>query len=197
MTIHGEQNENLTLHSLEPGEDNPLEHEPTYNPLRYCYLMTAIIKDDEYQIAVKFRLQEHHKTTPINFTDPKTNQPHTIDFFPQPPENALEPTRDGPNPNLDSSYQIGENTYYLVPIVYRCKHIKSGHLLSREAANKLLLPDILTTAILTYRDKITNDPEAPAILEEFLDMWDPHNPAAHLNERDWYDKELEDEEDWI
>ena len=197
MTIHGEHNEDLTLHGLEPGEDNPLEHEPTYNPLRYCYPMIATIDGDEYQIAVKFQLQEHHETTPIDFIDPATGKPHTIDFFPKMPDIAIEPEWDGPNPHLESGYQIGENPYYLVPTVHRCKHITSGHLLTREAANKLLLPEILTTAILAYRDQVNEDPEAPAHLGELLDMWDPCNQAQHVEDDDWYDDEYEDEEDWI
>ena len=65
-----------------------------------------------------------------------------------------------------------------------------------EAANKLLLPDILTTAILAYRDQVIEDPEAPAHLGELLDMWDPCSPSAHIEEDDWYDEEFENENDW-
>lgn len=173
MTLHDPYNEDLSLQGLEPGEDNPLDHEPTYNPLRHCYPMTANVDDIEYEIAVKFQLQMHGETTPIDFINPRTSKPHSINFFPKIPEIALEPKWDGPQPNLTGGYQIGESSYYLVPTVCRCKHIEEDRLLTREAAIHLISPEVLQAAILTYRNKIEEDPDAPAILHELLNMWDP------------------------
>lgn len=188
MTTHSD----INLHDLEPGEYNPLEHEPTYNPLRHCYLMVATVDDIEYELAVKFQLQMHGETTPIDFIDPKTSKPHSVNFFPKLPEIALEPEPDRDEPNLDGLYQIGEAPYYLVPTVHRCKHIQSGRLLTREAAIHLISPEILQEAIARYLNKIGDDPNAPEILSELLAMWDP-SQAYRFNEidDDW-DKDLED-----
>ena len=192
MTLHGPYNTDLSLQGLEPG-DNPLEHEPSYNPLRHCYPMIAILDDIEYELAVQFQLQEHDKTTPIDFINPKTGNTHKINFFPKLPEIGLEPEWDGPQPNLESGYQIGENPYYLVPTVHRCKHIETGRLLSREAALKLMQPGILQAAIIAFRDKVENDPAAPAHLAEMLDMWDPDKEYLfHENDDTWESEEEPD-----
>ena len=151
--------------------------------------MTATVDEIDYEIAVKFQLQMHGETTPILFVNPKTGKPHSVNFFPKMPEIALEPKWDGPTPNLNSNYQIGEAPYYLVPTVCRCKHIKDNRLLTREAAIHLISPEVLQAAILTYRDKIENDPNAPAILHELLNMWDPDQ--AYL-----FNDDCEEDDPW-
>lgn len=191
------------LDDLEPGEYNPLDHEPGYNPLRYCYLMTAIVDDGEgnnieYELAVKFQLQLHGSTTPIDFIDPKTGKPHTVNFFPEMSEIALEPEV-GPEPELTQGYQIGEERYYLVPTVHRCKHIETGRLLSRDAARHLISPDVLEAAILRYRDKVYDDPNAPAALGELLDSWDActmSNALGDDEDDDWYDDQEDEDDSW-
>jgi hypothetical protein len=196
MTIHNPYNEDLSLQGLEPGEDNPLEREPTYNPLQYCYYMPANLDNVQYEIAVKFQLQMHGETTPIDFIDPKTSKPHTVDFFPKVPEIGLEPEPDGPDPNLNRDYQIGENPYYLVPTVCRCKHIETGRLLTRDIAIKLISPEILQEAITDYRSKIEQDPNAPHRLLELLDMWDPEQAWRFEATDDTWDNEYEEEDDY-
>ena len=160
--------------------------------------MTATLDDNiQYELAVKFQLQQHGETTPIDFIDPKTGKAHKIDFFPKMPDIALEPEWDGPEPNLDSGYQIGEAPYFLVPTLCRCKHIETGRLLTREAASILISPGILQAAITAYRDKIENDPNAPARLCELLDMWDPDLEYRYdTSENDpWaYDDDNEDDD---
>ncbi|MBW2672205.1 MAG: hypothetical protein JRD89_02160 [Deltaproteobacteria bacterium] len=220
MTKHTKYNENL--HIDEPGcDENPLEHEPTYNPLQYCYPIKTILNDAEctkrgcartqnnptdtkfcatctveYELAIKFQLQTHHQTTPINFIDPKTNKPHTTPFFPQNTDITIEPDPTGPEPNL-KDYQIGEPTYYLAPTILRCKHTETGQLLTREATTHLISPEILQQALLNYRDQIEQDPNAPAILYQLLTMWDPKNyTAADLSSGDnWDDEDLDDDDD--
>jgi len=194
MTLHNDYNDDLSLAGLEPGEDNPLEHEPTYNPLQYCYLMTATVDDVEYEIAVKFQLQEHNQTTPIDFINPKTGNAHSINFFPKFPETGLEPEWDGPDPKLNDGYQIGENPYYLVPTVCRCKHIETGQLLSREIAVKLIGPEVLQAAILQYRSHVENDLDAPAYLAEMLDMWDPDKEYLFDEGDDTWDSDMDEDE---
>ena len=202
MTTHNYEEHYLdyALVGLEPGEYNPLEHEPVYNPLQYCYPVVAMIEDDDegihYELAIKFQLQEHGETTPIDFIDPKTGKPHSIDFFPKVPDLALEPVIDGPEPNLDEGYQIGENKYYLVPIVCRCKHIESGRLLTREATRHLIGPEVLQAAILAYRDKVAEDLNAPHALFELLNTWDPTNDCLFADdEDDPWNAPYHDEED--
>ena len=125
--------------------------------------------------------------------NPKTGNAHKINFFPKLPEISLEPEWDGPQPNLESGYQIGENPYYLVPTVHRCKHIETGQLLSRKATLKLMQPDILQAAIIAFRDKVENDPAAPAHLAEMLDMWDPDKEYLfHENDDTWESEEEPD-----
>lgn len=201
MTVHDPYNEDLSLEGLEPGDHNPLETpvEQQYNPLRYCYLMIAIVDEIEFEIAVKFCLQMHGSQTPIDFIDPKTGKPHQVDFFPVLPEIGLEPDV-GVQPDLkDSQYQMGENPYYLLPTVHRCKRVDDGHLLSREAARNLISPEILEDAISRYRDKVHGDPDAPVALLELLQMWDPiHQSANWDDEDDWDDNDdlTDDDEGW-
>jgi hypothetical protein len=185
MTIHNDYNESLELDGLEPGEHNPIDTQDQYNPLRYCYLMIATVDEIDYEIAVRFGLQMYGRQTPIDFIDPKTGKPHTVDFFPVMPEIGLEPEQ-GPEIDTNSGYQIGENTYYLLPTVHRCLRVDTSHLLTREAARHLISPEVLKTAILTYRDKIQEDPNAPTALLELLDTWDPIKQSANWdNEDDW------------
>lgn len=192
--MHDDDQYKLMMQGLTPSEHNPLDHEPRYNPLRHCYNMTATVDDVDYEIAVTFQLQLWEQTTPIEFTDPETGEKRTIPFFPKMSEHAIDPIINDPEPNLKEGYQLGEPKYYLVPVVHRCKHLETGKLLDRESTRTLITPDILQEAIVAFRDQVEQDKNAPAILSELLDMWDPALAYRYTTDEDW-DNEDDEEED--
>lgn len=60
----------LSTAHLEPGcDENPLEAELEYNPIRYCYEITADTEAGPAQVSVRFALQEHKDLDTIEFTD--------------------------------------------------------------------------------------------------------------------------------
>lgn len=188
------------LSHLEPGcDDNPLEYPEVYNPLRYCYLVPTTIDDIQYELAVRFLLQQYKDQDPVHFVDPKTGTAHDIPLFPKVPDGGigLEP-QIGPEPDLIGGYQLGEQTYYLVPSIVRVRRIDEGHpprLISRQAASHLISPDILATALNDYHEQVAQDDEAPAGLLELLSHWDA-TQAWKWDETGDFTGEEYDEEDY-
>jgi hypothetical protein len=182
----------LSVAHLEPGcDENPLEAELEYNPLRYCYEITAVTEAGPAQVFVRFALQEHKALDTIEFTN--AGQKCIIPFFPRMPECGLEPLQYGLSAETEKGYQVGENPYYLVPTVVKVVH--KGASLTRDAAAYLITPDVLVEAISAYQHKIEEDPNAPAGLLDLLGHWDPNQEWA-MSTVDDEEEEEEEEEKW-
>jgi hypothetical protein len=179
--------------NLTPHDPNPLDTPPEYNPLKYCYQIIAKgANHHEYEISLRFLLQTWSEQTPIEFTNMRTGEKHSIPFFPVAPEVELEPDYEKENNGYEkenNGYQIGESTYWLVPAIDRVKRLADNQILDHDTAARIITPDALQTAILEFRDKIHEDPNAPEALIELLDVWDDIKTSATYDDND-------DDRDW-
>jgi len=57
--------EDFDLSGLEPGEDNPLDSLPTYNPLNHSYPMNIDTDDGPIEIMVQFALVQGKENLPV------------------------------------------------------------------------------------------------------------------------------------
>jgi hypothetical protein len=185
-----------TITHLEPGCDtNPLEYNPTYNPLHYTYQMDAHTESGPCHIWVHFALQEYKNLDTITFNH--NNKTHQIPLFPKLPKIGLEPIQNGIHIDKEHSYQIGENPYYLLPTIIKAEITNPNGeptTLTHQATTYLITPDILLETINKFQEKCTNDPNTPTDLLEMLNHWNPKTAWKSNDHDENYEEDDEDDE---
>jgi hypothetical protein len=185
--------EDFDLHDLEPGEDNPLDSDPGYNPLNHAYPMIADTTIGQVEIMVKFSIIRGKENLPIDLINnaEALQVPMSIEDVPisdegktfEIPDDLFADggmvTEQAPNDAIAESALISEltedETYYLIPMIVRARRL-DGDLLSSEETANLISPSDLLALIIGYRDTVAADPMAPKALLDLLDHFVKRDP---------------------
>lgn len=213
--------EDNPLRGLEPGEDNPLDSGPIYNPLNHAYPMVADTAIGQVEIMVKFAIVRGKENLPIDLINQASELqvPMAIEDVPvsetgdtfQVPEDIFE-NKPTPSEIVAESALVDEltqdQTYYLIPTIVRARRLigpqsenilgaEGGDLISAEETAELIPPSALLDLLIMYHDKVAADPEAPKALLDLLGHFvDKNGPSTlrHIIDDFETDEEFTDEE---
>ena len=181
------------MRGLEPCEDNPLDSDPSYNPLNHAYPMVADTTIGQVEVMVQFAIVRGKENLPTDLIGQAADLqvPMAIEDVPvsetgdtfQIPDDIFE---DKPTPsdavveNALIEELTQDQTYYLIPMIVRARRLigpkdenilgaGGRDLISAEETAELISPSELLSLIIGYRDTVASDPEAPVALLDLLD----------------------------
>jgi len=201
-----------SLDGLEPGEDNPLDLSPAYNPLDHSYPMNIDTDNGPLEIMVQFALVQGKHNLPVQLINEAEafQVPVSIEDVPvseegrpfEIPDDIFAPS---PEDAVAEEALISELTedqsYFMIPTIVRARrligpaseNILGGDLISEEETAKLISPMMLLARLQRYRDEVAADGNAPVALLDLLDHFIEQKPIEDHEE--WLDDRAIDEED--
>jgi hypothetical protein len=195
------------LSDLEPGEDNPLDTPPVYNPLSHSYPMNIDTVEGPIEIMVQFALVQGKENLPVDLINNAEafQVPVAIEDVPiseegqvfEIPDDIFSEKELEPEDVVAEQALVDELTtdqnYYMIPTIVRARRLigpisenilgeTGGDLLSKEETAELVSPELLLARLKEYRDEVAADDNAPSGLLDLLNHFIEQKPLEDLDD---------------